>query len=287
MPFCAGMLWISGACPGGRDGGRAARSLSRLAVRDHAPADHGRARCSPISRHSPTRWPTVEALAAADEGEVMAAWAGLGYYARARNLLACARDGRGRAWRALPRHRGGAAQAARDRRLHRRGDRRDRLRPAGGGGRRQCRAGRRPAVRGRDAAAGGAATRSTRSPTRSRRTRGRRFRPGDDGPRRDDLHAAHAGLRPSARSPRCCAARAEGDPQAYPVKAAKAPRPRRQGVAYWLEHDGHVLLVRRPAKGLLGGMLALPTDSDGAPAEAGLERGRAASIMSSPISRSP
>ncbi len=37
------------------------------------------------------RWPTVQALAAADDAEVMAAWAGLGYYARARNLLACAR----------------------------------------------------------------------------------------------------------------------------------------------------------------------------------------------------
>src|ERR1700761_442547 len=37
------------------------------------------------------RWPTVMALAAADEGELMAAWAGLGYYARARNLIACAR----------------------------------------------------------------------------------------------------------------------------------------------------------------------------------------------------
>ena len=37
------------------------------------------------------RWPTIVALAAADDGEVMAAWAGLGYYARARNLLACAR----------------------------------------------------------------------------------------------------------------------------------------------------------------------------------------------------
>ena len=37
------------------------------------------------------RWPTVAALAAAPEAEVMAAWAGLGYYARARNLLACAR----------------------------------------------------------------------------------------------------------------------------------------------------------------------------------------------------
>ena len=37
------------------------------------------------------RWPTVEALAAAEDTEVMAEWAGLGYYARARNLLACAR----------------------------------------------------------------------------------------------------------------------------------------------------------------------------------------------------
>ncbi|WP_442957674.1 A/G-specific adenine glycosylase, partial [Phenylobacterium sp.] len=37
------------------------------------------------------RWPTVSALAAEEDGEVMAAWAGLGYYARARNLLACAR----------------------------------------------------------------------------------------------------------------------------------------------------------------------------------------------------
>ncbi|MFM9977174.1 MAG: A/G-specific adenine glycosylase, partial [Sphingomonadaceae bacterium] len=37
------------------------------------------------------RWPTVVDLAGADDADVMAAWAGLGYYARARNLLACAR----------------------------------------------------------------------------------------------------------------------------------------------------------------------------------------------------
>ena len=36
------------------------------------------------------RFPTVQALAQAEEGAVMAAWAGLGYYARARNLHACA-----------------------------------------------------------------------------------------------------------------------------------------------------------------------------------------------------
>ncbi|MGH1412071.1 MAG: A/G-specific adenine glycosylase [Pelagimonas sp.] len=38
-----------------------------------------------------TRWPTVGDLAAAEDADVMAAWAGLGYYARARNLLKCAR----------------------------------------------------------------------------------------------------------------------------------------------------------------------------------------------------
>ena len=36
------------------------------------------------------RWPSVQALAAADEDEVMKAWAGLGYYSRARNLKKCA-----------------------------------------------------------------------------------------------------------------------------------------------------------------------------------------------------
>ena len=58
-----------------------------------------------------------------------------------------------------------------------------------------------------------------------------------------------------------CAAYAEGDPARYPLKAAKAARPKREGTAYWLEREGEVLLVRRPAKGLLGGMLALPTDA--------------------------
>ena len=38
------------------------------------------------------RWPDVTALARAELGEVLAAWAGLGYYARARNLHACARE---------------------------------------------------------------------------------------------------------------------------------------------------------------------------------------------------
>ena len=37
------------------------------------------------------RWPTIASLAAAPADDVMAEWAGLGYYSRARNLVACAR----------------------------------------------------------------------------------------------------------------------------------------------------------------------------------------------------
>jgi A/G-specific adenine glycosylase len=56
-----------------------------------------------------------------------------------------------------------------------------------------------------------------------------------------------------------CAARAAGDPERYPAKALKSARPRRFGAAYVGLRAGRTALVRRPAKGLLGGMLALPT----------------------------
>jgi A/G-specific adenine glycosylase len=64
----------------------------------------------------------------------------------------------------------------------------------------------------------------------------------------------------------CCEARAQGRQEAYPVKAAKAPKPRREWTGYWLVRGGEVLLVRRPPKGLLGGMLALPTEAPAAAA---------------------
>jgi len=56
-----------------------------------------------------------------------------------------------------------------------------------------------------------------------------------------------------------CAAFARGDQDTFPRKTKKADRPRRYGVAYLLTRDGEVALVRRPPKGLLGGMLGLPT----------------------------
>jgi A/G-specific adenine glycosylase len=56
-----------------------------------------------------------------------------------------------------------------------------------------------------------------------------------------------------------CQARAEGQPERYPLKTAKAERPRRHGAAFVLIRGGEVALVQRPPKGLLGGMLGLPT----------------------------
>jgi len=72
----------------------------------------------------------------------------------------------------------------------------------------------------------------------------------------------------TARNARClvcpltglCRGRATGEPERFPVKAAKAARPERRGRAFWIEQAGKVWLVRRPGKGMLGGMRALPDD---------------------------
>ncbi|MGC1270116.1 MAG: NUDIX domain-containing protein, partial [Croceibacterium sp.] len=72
----------------------------------------------------------------------------------------------------------------------------------------------------------------------------------------------------AVREPRCllcplaedCQARAQGRQAELPVKAQKKPKPVRRGRAWWVEHDGQVLLVTRPPSGMLGGMKALPDD---------------------------
>jgi A/G-specific adenine glycosylase len=70
------------------------------------------------------------------------------------------------------------------------------------------------------------------------------------------------------RRPRCvlcpwrgdCAAAAAGIQESLPARAEKPERPVRYGVVFWLErHDGTVMLRRRPEKGLLGGMIELPS----------------------------
>ena len=88
--FCVGMLWISGGCRGGPKAAPRPDPyrvwLSEVMLQQTTVAA-----VKPYFEKFTTRWPDVAALAAAEDGEVMAAWAGLGYYARARNLLACAR----------------------------------------------------------------------------------------------------------------------------------------------------------------------------------------------------
>ena len=202
------------------------------------------------------RWPTVAALAAAVDADLMQAWAGLGYYARARNLLACAR-----------------AVAA-----------------AGGWPRTETGLRALPGIGAYTAAAiasiafGEAAVVvdgnierviarlfAVCTPLPAARPTLRvhaaaltpSHRPGDHAQALMDLGATVC----TPRNPNCavcpvaawCAARAAGDPARYPVRAAKAARSVRHGTAFWLRHGDDVLLVRRPPRGLLGGMLGLPT----------------------------
>ena len=217
-----------------------------------------------------SRWPTVDALAEAADEEVMSAWAGLGYYARARNLIACARI--------VASAHGGRFPETEAELL------------------------RLPGI-GRYTAAAIAAIafgrRAVVADGNVERVVSRLFAVEEALPgARARLHALADAITPPGPSgdfaqammdlgatictpkvPQCgrcplaghCAARAAGTPELYPRKAAKARRPQRTGTAYWLEHDSHVLLVQRPSRGLLGGMAALPSEEP--PADAAWEEG--------------
>ena len=201
-------------------------------------------------------WPTVGALAAADDAEVMTAWAGLGYYARARNLLACARAVASRgafprteaALRALPGI--GAYTAAA-------------IAAIAFGEPAVVVDGNIERVMARLFAID-APLPAARATIRDRAASlTPEVRPGDYAQAVMDLGATIC----TPRGPDCpscpwradCLAFAQGQPERYPIKAPKPARPTRYGVAYWIEADGHVLLVRRPPKGLLGGMRGVPT----------------------------
>ena len=204
------------------------------------------------------RWPSVSDLAGEEDGEVMAAWAGLGYYARARNLLACAR--------AVANDHGGVFP-----------DTEAGLRALPGLGPYTAAAvaaiafdeatnvvdGNVERVMARLFAVEAPLTDA--KPELKQLAAGlvRDARPGDWAQTLMDLGATVC--RP--KSPLCdrcpvsehCAALATGAPETYPRRTAKAVRPHRYGVAYVLTRRDQVGLVRREPKGLLGGMLALPT----------------------------
>jgi A/G-specific adenine glycosylase len=204
-----------------------------------------------------TRWPTVAALAAAPEADVMAAWAGLGYYARARNLIACAR-----------------AVAANGGLFP---DSEDALRALPGIGRYTAAAiaaiafGRRAVVVDANVERVVSRLFAIEQPLPASRPTIDRFagaitpaaRAGDFAQAMMDLGATVC----TPRNPACaicpltqdCAARRTGAPESFPRKIPKMPKPVRNGTMFWLESDGAVLLVRRPGSGLLGGMRALPT----------------------------
>ena len=196
------------------------------------------------------RWPTVAALAGARLEDVMQEWAGLGYYARARNLMACARAVAGR---------GGFPDEEGD------------LRSLPGIGAYTAAAIAAIAF-GRDSAPidtnvervvarlhGLTGKAAVREAARAMVPTGRA---GDFAQAMMDLGATIC--RPKA--PLCgacplaadCQAMALGAPEDFPAATPRKARPRRFGIAWWVERDGGVWLVRRPAKGLLGGMAALP-----------------------------
>ena len=212
------------------------------------------------------RWPTVEALADAPREEVLAAWAGLGYYARARNLHKCAQVVAHELNGEFPRTP-------------------EELKKLPGIG---------------DYTAGAIAAIAFGHPavamdTNAERVIARLFAVTEPLPDCKDTLRAHAeALLPeeapgdfaqalmdlgaeicTARKPACalcpllddCAARAQGLAEELPRKRRKPPKPRREGRAFWIERaDGRVLLRRRPDTGMLGGMVEIPSSGwDGAP----------------------
>lgn len=203
------------------------------------------------------RWPNVEALAAACDEEVMAAWAGLGYYSRARNLVKCARQ---------VAERGGFPETKAE------------LRELPGLG----------AYTAAAIAAIAFDQRAVVVDANIDRVVARLFKITEPLPgARKLIRERAAAITPRARAgdfaqammdlgsgictsknPRCllcpvqseCEALKTGEPERLPVKPPAKTRPERRGTAFWIEREGHVWLVTRAATGMLGGMRALPDD---------------------------
>lgn len=213
----------------------------------------------PYFRKFLDRWPTVSDLAAAPVDDVMAAWAGLGYYARARNLKKCAE--------AVAADHAGIFP-----------DTEDGLRSLPGIGDYTAAAVAAIAFDRPAAVMDGNVERVISrlfaidaplpgsKPLMKAKVRDLTpaERPGDFAQAMMDLGATIC----TPKRPACalcpfrddCLALATDEPERFPVKAAKKEKPVRQGAAFVaVTADGAVLLRRRPASGLLGGMTEVPT----------------------------
>jgi A/G-specific adenine glycosylase len=205
------------------------------------------------------RFPTMKALARASQDDVLALWAGLGYYARARNLHACAKELVARFGGRFP-----EGEAA--------------LRELPGIGRYTAAAIAAIAFDKQAAPVDGNVERvlarlyGVDDPLpRAKKTLAALAdklvpakRPGDHAQALMDLGATIC----TPRSPRCmlcpwqdvCVAYAKGLTEVLPHRAEKREKPLRRGIAFVLERaDGAVLLRKRAEKGLLGGLWEVPS----------------------------
>lgn len=217
------------------------------------------------------RWPTVADLAAAEDAAVMGEWAGLGYYARARNLLACAR--------AVVRDYGGVFPGTREGLLGLPG-----IGPYTASAIAAIAYDEAAVVVDGNVERVMARLRLVEEPLPGAKATLTRLaaeltpaeRPGDYAQAVMDLGATVC----TPRNPACgicpwmakCAARVAGVQASLPRKAEKAAKPVRQGVL-WVarREDGAWLVERRAERGLLGGMLGFPgSDWDGGGGDAPL-----------------
>jgi A/G-specific adenine glycosylase len=205
------------------------------------------------------RWPSVAALAAASLDDVLKAWAGLGYYARARNMHACAKVVAGECGGRFP-------------------DTEEGLRALPGIGGYTAAAIAAIAFGRRAVAIDGNIERviarlhavETELPAAKTEIRARaealvpRQRAGDFTQAMMDLGATIC----TPKKPACgicpwmdaCEARARGDAETFPRKGPKVEGRMRYGASFVaLRSDGHVLVRSRPEKGLLGGMTEVPS----------------------------
>ncbi|MBX3569982.1 MAG: A/G-specific adenine glycosylase [Rhizobiaceae bacterium] len=202
-------------------------------------------------------WPDVASLAAASAEDVMRAWAGLGYYSRARNLKACAEQ---------VANSGGAFPDSEAGLLSLPG-----VGPYTAAAIAAIAFGRPAAVIDGNVERVISRLFDIRTPLPESKPEIRAAleplvppnRPGDFAQATMDLGATIC----TPRRPRCmlcplredCRALSTGDPEPLPLKAPKAERPARTGVAWVaVRPDGAILMRTREAKGLLGGMTEVP-----------------------------